>query len=86
MSMPSLASEPVLDDPLAAADQQVAEAEQRHDRQRRLVTGLAEGTQARAYAEHVLGVMEQTLAMSRGHRAFIQHVLGRDLLDDPSQL
>jgi hypothetical protein len=70
-----------LDDPLAAADRQVAEAERRHDRQRYLVTDLADGTEARAYAEHVLRVMEQTLAMSGGHRAFIHCVLE---LDNPS--
>lgn len=70
-----------LEDPLTVAAQQVAEAEERRDRQVRVVAALAEGTPARTYAEHVLQVMEKNLSISEGHQALIQNLLGDDHLD-----
>lgn len=61
--------------PLVAADQQLAEAERRRDQQIRVVAGLVKGTEARAYAEHVLQVMERNILMSRAHQALIQSLL-----------
>lgn len=61
--------------PLVAANQQLAEAEQRRDQQIRVVAGLVEGTEARTYAEHVLQVMERNILMSRAHQSLIQSLL-----------
>jgi hypothetical protein len=79
-AMPILAR-PLLEDPLIFADQQIAEAEQRRERQALLVSKLAEGTQARTDAEHVLGEIEWTLSLSRMHRSLIQDL--ESLLDCP---
>ncbi|GJE52120.1 hypothetical protein GOFOIKOB_5188 [Methylobacterium tardum] len=63
-----------LADPRADLDRQVAEAEERCERQGRFVFELGAGTSPRDYAEHVLRVMEQTLSISRANRALIQQL------------
>lgn len=69
-----LAPQSLLDNSLTDADQHVAEAEQRRDRQIDAVVALPEGTQARVYAEHVLDVMERNLSITRAHQSLVQHL------------
>ncbi|WP_447679853.1 hypothetical protein [Methylobacterium mesophilicum] len=63
-------------DPLLQAGQQVAEAEERRERQMRVLSGLAQGSPARIYAEHVLSEIERTIVLSRMHQELIQNLLG----------
>ena len=63
-------------DPLFQAERQVAEAEERREEQMRILSGLAQGSPARIYAEHVLSEIERTIVLSRMHQELIQNLLG----------
>lgn len=69
-------SSALLYDPLLQAGRQVAEAEERREQQMLIVSGLAQGSPARAYAEHVLGEIDRTIVLSRMHQELIQNLLG----------
>ena len=68
-------SSALLYDPLLQAGRQVAEAEERREEQMRVLSGLAQGSPARAYAEHVLGEIDRTIVLSRMHQELIQNLL-----------
>ncbi|MCJ2117253.1 hypothetical protein MKK65_11895 [Methylobacterium sp. J-001] len=69
-------SDALLHDPLLQAGRQVAEAEERREQQMRFLSGLAQGSPARIYAEHVLSEIERSIALSRMHEELIQNLLG----------
>jgi len=69
-------SDALLHDPLSQAGQQVTEAEERREQQMRVLSGLAQGSPARIYAEHVLSEIERTVVLSRMHLELIQNLLG----------
>jgi len=69
-------SDALLHDPLFQAGRQVAEAEERRDKQIRVLSGLAQGSPARIYAEHVLSEIERSIVLSRMHQELIHHLLG----------
>ena len=69
-------SDTLLHDPLSQAGQQVAEAEERREQQMRVLSGLAQGSPARVYAEHVLCEIDRTIVLSRMHLELIQNLLG----------
>lgn len=81
MAMMTLIPRSLPDDPLAIADQDVANAEERRDRQVRIISDLAEGTEARACAERILQIVEGNLALMRVHQSVIQQLIEDDLLD-----
>ncbi|GJE14622.1 hypothetical protein [Methylobacterium longum] len=68
-------SEAHLQDLLAQAEQDLAEAEQRREHQARVVSDLLAGTEARTYAEGVLREIDRTIAFIRANRELIKHIL-----------
>jgi hypothetical protein len=69
-------SDALLHDPLFQAERQVAEAEERREQQMRVLSGFAQSSPARIYAEHVLSEIERSIALSRMHEELIQNLLG----------
>lgn len=69
-------AEALLNDPLVQAQEQVAEAEKRREQQVRFLANIAEGTDARAFAEHTLNEIERTIVLGRMHLELIRHLLG----------
>jgi len=68
-------SEANLQDLLAQADKDLAEAEQRREHHARIIAGLHDGTEARAAAEKVLREIDRTIAFIRANRELIRHIL-----------
>jgi hypothetical protein len=68
-------AEAPLNDPLVQAQEQVAEAEKRREQQVRSLADIAEGTDARAFAEHILSEIERTIVLSRMHLELMRHLL-----------
>jgi hypothetical protein len=68
-------SDALLHDPLLQAERQVAEAEERRERQMRVLSRLPQGSPAQAYAEHVLSEIDRTIVLSRMHHELIQTLL-----------
>ncbi|TXN76578.1 hypothetical protein FV228_00030 [Methylobacterium sp. WL18] len=68
-------SDEYLHDPLFQAVLQVAEAEERREQQMRILSGLAQGSPARVYAEHVLSEIDRTIVLSRMHQELIESLL-----------
>ena len=62
-------------DPLFQAGLQVAEAEERREQQMHILSGLAQGSPAQIYAEHVLSEIERTIMLSRMHQELIESLL-----------
>ena len=69
-------SDALLHDPLVQAERQVAEAEERREQQMCVLSGLAQGSPARIYAEHVLSEIERSIVLGRMHQELIQNLLG----------
>jgi len=69
-------SDALLHDPLLQARRQVAEAEERREQQMLVLSGLAQGSPARIYGEHVLSEIERSIVLSRMHHELIQNLLG----------
>ena len=61
--------------PLFQAGRQVTEAEERRERQLRILSGLAQGSPARIYAEHILSEIDRTIVLSRMHQELIESLL-----------
>ena len=68
-------SDALLHDPLLQAERQVAEAEERRERQMHVLSRIPQGSPARAYAEHVLSEIDRTIVLSRMHHELIQNLL-----------
>jgi hypothetical protein len=62
-------------DALFQVGRQVAEAEERRVQQMRFLSGLAHGSPARIYAEHVLSEIERTIVLSRMNQKLIESLL-----------
>jgi hypothetical protein len=68
-------SDALLHDPLFQAGRRVAKAEERREQQMRILSGLAQGSPARIYAEYVLSEIDRTIVLSRMHQELIEGLL-----------
>ena len=60
---------------LAQAGRDLTEAEQRRERQARIVSDLLDGTGTHAAAQKVLREINRTIAFSRANHELIEHIL-----------